>query len=359
MGQDVCTTIKVVTKRWGYENSWAFGACNSSQEYGNNNIYTEQCCQPAGSYDLVCKDSYGDGWHGGYLLIEGKKYCKRFKNGHEKTEEGTMEGEDTEPTEAPTAAPTGGPTIAPPTTECGINPGSIVGGSEVTPYSLPWQVGLVSPGSARTWCGGTLIGPRHVLTAAHCMGYDFEIIVGEHDINSQEDGTRHTVCGTTSHPNYNSGTTNYDFAIVRLAEPVQLGVRAMPACLADSSMGDEALGGQTVTVSGWGTTSFGGSQATVLQSVNVPAMTNAACRDSSYGENQITDAMLCAGQAEGGIDSCQGDSGGPLTYTTGGKTYLVGVVSWGIGCTSPGFPGVYARVTHVRDWIDQQMAITC
>merc|ERR1712226_506090 len=52
-------------------------------------IYTEQCCQPAGSYDLVCKDSYGDGWHGGYLLIEGKKYCKRFKNGHEKTEEGT------------------------------------------------------------------------------------------------------------------------------------------------------------------------------------------------------------------------------------------------------------------------------
>merc|ERR1712045_236237 len=129
---------------------------------------------------------------------------------------------------------------------------------------------------------------------------------------------------------------------VRLAESVQLGVRAMPACLADSSMGDEALGGQTVTVSGWGTTSSGGSQATVLQLVNVPAMTNAECRDTGYGESQITDAMLCAGHIDaGGVDSCQGDSGGPLTYTTGGKTYVVGVVSWGIVCAWKNYPGVY------------------
>ena len=188
--------------------------------------------------------------------------------------------------------------------------GSIVGGSEATPYSLPWQVGLVSPGRDRTWCGGTLIGPNHVLTAAHCMGRNFDIIVGEHDINSQEDGTRHTVCGTTSHPDYNKGTTNYDFAIVRLSQPVELGVRAMPACLPDANMDGDALAGETVAVSGWGRTSSGGSQATVLQVVNVPAMTNAECKQTGYGESQITDAMLCAGKAEGGIDSCQGDSGG-------------------------------------------------
>jgi len=168
------------------------------------------------------------------------------------------------------------------------------------------------------------------------------------------------VCGTTSHPDYNKDTTNYDFAIVRLSQPVALGLRAMPACLPDADLGGDALGGETVTVSGWGSTSSGGGQATVLQLVNVPAMTNAECRDTGYGESQITDAMLCAGHIDaGGVDSCQGDSGGPLTYTTGGKTYVVGVVSWGVGCAWANYPGVYARVTHVRDWIDEQLAITC
>jgi len=284
-----------------------------------------------------------------------------------KTEEGTMAGDGTAPTQAPTAAPTGGPnptagpTNAPPTTECGMNPGAIVGGSEVTPYSLPWQVGLVSPGSARTWCGGTLIGPQHVLTAAHCMGGNFEVVVGEHSITDSSDGTRHTVCSTTSHPQYNTGTsTNYDYAIVRLSQPVELGPRAVPACLPGADLGGSYLDDKTMTVSGWGTTASGGSQAQVLMSVDVPGVTNAKCQQS-YGESSITDAMLCAGRDEGGVDSCQGDSGGPLTFTHGtpARTYVVGVVSWGAGCADAGYPGVYARVTHVSDWINEQMAITC
>ena len=159
-----------------------------------------------------------------------------------------------------------------------------------------------------------MIGPNHVLTAAHCMGYDFEIVVGEHQIKSAEDGTRHEVCGTTSHPQYNSGTTDYDYAIVRLKEPVQLGARAMPACLADATMTDAALDGQTGTVSGWGSTASGADQAEVLMSVDVPMMSNAACRQTGYGNNEITDAMLCAGQPNGGVDSCQGDSGGKELY---------------------------------------------
>ena len=99
---------------------------------------------------------------------------------------------------------------------------SIVGGSVATPYSLPWQVGLVRPGEDRTGCGGTLIGPNHVLTAAHCMGGAFEIIVGEHDVTDKEDGTRHKICEAISHPQYNATTTNYDFAIVRLASMLSL-----------------------------------------------------------------------------------------------------------------------------------------
>jgi secreted trypsin-like serine protease len=142
------------------------------------------------------------------------------------------------------------------------------------------------------------------------MGYSFEVVVGEHSISSSADGTRHTVCGTTVHPDYNSGTTNNDYAIVRLSEPVQLGARAVPACLPDDSFGGSFMDDKTMTVSGWGSTSQGGSQAQVLHSVDVPGMSNTQCGNSYNGINAITNAMLCAGRASGGIDSCQGDSGG-------------------------------------------------
>jgi hypothetical protein len=85
-----CIDINVVTKRWGYENSWTFGACSSTQKYPNSATTKEQCCQPAGEYELVCKCSCGDGWHRGYLEIDGQKYCKKFRNGYEKTESATM-----------------------------------------------------------------------------------------------------------------------------------------------------------------------------------------------------------------------------------------------------------------------------
>ena len=180
----------------------------------------------------------------------------------------------------------------------------------MTPYSLPWQVGLVDPNGSRTWCGGTLIGPQHVLTAAHCMGGNFEVVVGEHSITDTEDGTNHAVCGTTSHPDYNTGTsTNYDYAIVRLSQPVDIGPRAVPACLPTTSFAGSFMDDKTVTVSGWGTTSSGGSQANVLMSVDVPMVSNAVCKQA-YGESSITDAMMCAGRPQGGVDSCQGDSGG-------------------------------------------------
>ena len=88
--EDVCTGVKVVTTTWGNEISWTFGKCQSNRTYGNNEVYNEECCQEAGPYELVCKDSYGDGWHGGYIEIEGSQYCKDFEDGKEKTEEATM-----------------------------------------------------------------------------------------------------------------------------------------------------------------------------------------------------------------------------------------------------------------------------
>ena len=197
--------------------------------------------------------------------------------------------------------------------ECGIKLAGIVGGSEVSPYSLPWQVGLVSVGGNSPWCGGTLISPTHVLTAAHCMGYSFEVIVGEHDITDSEDGTRHTVSSAISHPQYStSPTTDYDYAIVTLDTPVELGPRAVPACLPDPNvLGGGDLNSATMTVSGWGRQASDGQTSNELHSVDVPGISNGQCQDD-YPFEQISDAMICAGAPEGGIDSCQGDSGGKL-----------------------------------------------
>ena len=190
-------------------------------------------------------------------------------------------------------------------------PSSIVGGSEVTPYSLPWQVALVQPGGNRPFCGGTLIDAQHVLTAAHCTGSGasgMQVIVGEHKVTSSSDGTRHSVCRVVNHPNYNSPVNlNNDFSILHLSTPVDIGPRAAPACLAQSSMGGDYLVGKTLTVSGWGALSEGKGGPSVLHSVGVPGITNAKC-NKVYGS--IQPAMLCAGTAAGGIDSCQGDSGG-------------------------------------------------
>ena len=192
-------------------------------------------------------------------------------------------------------------------TACGIKPARIVGGSEVTPYSIPWQVALVRRGSKRPFCGGTLISNRHVLTAAHCTRGSMDVIVGEHQITWSSDGTRHSVCRYSDHPRYNSRTTNNDFSILHLQKPVQIGSRANVACLPPTNFAGNYLAGKSLTVSGWGALSEGGGSPTTLHAVRVPGMSNYQCR-RSY--RSITDAMVCAGQARGGVDSCQGDSGG-------------------------------------------------
>jgi len=263
---------------------------------------------------------------------------------------------------APTTTPSPtGPTSAP--GACGVKPTRIVGGSEVTPFSLPWQVAFVNRGSnAGSRCGGILIGDRHVLTAAHCTrsGGTYDVIVGEHSVTSSSDGTRHSVCSVIDHPNYSSSTNQYDIAIARLDTPVEIGPRAVPACLPPTSFGGDFLDDKDMTVSGWGRLTSGGATPTALHSVVVPGISNDACNNAYSAINPITSDMICAGRVPGGgVDSCQGDSGGPLTYTADGRTYAVGVVSWGVGCAHPDYPGVYCRVTEVLDWINSELGNTC
>merc|ERR1719454_2723263 len=249
-----------------------------------------------------------------------------------------------------TAAPGPVITAAPGTCQCGVKGGAangrIVGGQETEEHEYPWQVGLVSRNGRTPWCGGTLISSTHVLTAAHCTqtsASSIRVILGEHNI-ADSDFNRVDVAEIINHPNYNPQTTDNDYAILRLANPVTFTNEVSPACLpADLS---NTFAGVLATVTGWGTLSSGGNQPTALQEVDVTVTTNAVC-NQAYGS--ITANMICA--ADSGKDSCQGDSGGPLIAPENGRQALIGVVSWGRGCAFDGWPGVYARVTEKMDWI--------
>ena len=99
---------------------------------------------------------------------------------------------------------------------------------------------------------------------------------------------------------------------------------------------------------------LGGSTTNTLQYVRVPAITNSQCNDAYNGD--ITNSMICAGYpGVGGKDSCQGDSGGPYVCNDDGNAVIAGVVSWGIDCADPNYPGVYARVTAILSWIQSNM----
>ena len=84
--------MKLTTVRYGSEISWRLGSCEGNGGYGNNAEYTEQCCLEPGNYNLECKDSYGDGWHGAYIEVNGETYCESFSTGSEETSQIIIEG---------------------------------------------------------------------------------------------------------------------------------------------------------------------------------------------------------------------------------------------------------------------------
>ena len=226
--------------------------------------------------------------------------------------------------------------------ECGTIPSSrIVGGSTVAKNSIPWQVGLVLFGRGPIICGGTLLTVKHVLTAAHCTlidkfsnrsvtPSDILVVVAEHDQFDPADGTTHTVSKFNCHPSYDWKTLDNDFAMLFLSTNVVLGKIAFPACLPPLSYAGDALVGQQVKVSGWGSltkvlvfesTTTGPPQIpelpVLLQSVVVPVVSQAACTTAYANDTRaITDNMICAGIiGTGGKDACQRDSGGKLSKT--------------------------------------------
>ena len=249
----------------------------------------------------------------------------------------------------------------------------IVGGS-VAPRDLaPWQVSLqvYRDGGWRHGCGGSLIHPSWVLTAAHCL-FDgrrlrearaVSVVHGTQSLSGG--GERRGAEQLIPHERYRGGgpaSQGNDIALVRLASPlpasrfetVQLQSRQLEA--------NFGFPGACAVVTGWGRAEAwepGRDREEVralpdrLRAVDLPVLDNARCAERYPG--RITDGQVCAGYERGTMDSCQGDSGGPLVVPGGptGWTQL-GIVSFGRGCAQPGAYGVYTRVSHHIDWILQQ-----
>ncbi len=230
----------------------------------------------------------------------------------------------------------------------------IVGGNPAEPGEYPWQA-LVEPGPYT--CGGSLIDPEWVLTAAHCV-IDYEsnpgavvVTLGEHML-SVSDGNeqQRTAIAVIPHPDYNGRTSDNDLALVKLNGPANLNATVAVVPLLTSPANDSLVEpGDLATVTGWGATWSGGDGADILMEVAVPIVSNSQC-NAIYG--QITANMLCAGDlTNGGIDSCQGDSGGPLVVLGENGWLQAGIVSFGEGCAEPNSPGVYTRISQYMSWL--------
>jgi Trypsin/RTX calcium-binding nonapeptide repeat (4 copies) len=245
----------------------------------------------------------------------------------------------------------------------------IVGGNETTIAEWPWQAAVTlnrafysGNGFQRQFCGGSLVTPTIIVTAAHCVHKagntfypvsDHASITGRTTLSNSSQGQEiawsnyYIFVDASGKPLFNPQTFDWDvvFAQLSSASPSS---NSTPIQLAGANEASFwAPGNENTWATGWGTTSSG-LRSDTLREVNIDRIADSTCGAStSYGSYFHSETMVCAGEMAGGQDSCQGDSGGPLVTPIGGGAFrLIGDTSWGNGCGLPNFPGVYGRVAQ-------------
>jgi secreted trypsin-like serine protease len=238
----------------------------------------------------------------------------------------------------------------------------IVGGQQAKPGDWPWQVGiLIRTSEGGFLCGGSLIHPQWVLTAAHCVRsktrqdhapQSFTMFHGSHE---KYGGQSRTAALIISKEDYRQDPTLNDIALIKLERPYD--VSPAQIIKLQSRQLEHAFGqpGDCAVVTGWGRlqdakVDANAPTAKFLQQVDVPLVDSGDC-NQQYGGN-ITGGQLCAGYRQGTKDSCHGDSGGPLVVPGGPTGWTqVGIVSYGKICAQANAYGVYTRVSAFIDWI--------